>query len=358
MRELIALGTHFALRGDPEAREYDLGREGGHSDAASCTPPIRPGSEIMRALGEAVRATPGSSMLENHLAVDLLVDARASAGRPSCWGAYVLDREQRRGATRFLARATVLATGGAGKVYLYTTNPDVATGDGVAMAYRAGAADRQHGVLSSSTRPASTTRRPSRSSSPRRCAARARVLRRPDGTPFMERYHADAELAPRDVVARAIDFEMKGHGAECVLPRHHPPAAATSCASASRTSTQSCLQLRHRHHRAADPGRAGRALHAAAAWSPTCDGAHHHPRPLRRRRGARCTGLHGANRLASNSLLEGAGLRPPRRGRRRVALARATAPRLARRARLGRRQRRPTATRPSSSPRTGTRSAA
>jgi len=135
VRDLIALGTNFDLRGDPDDHEYDLGREGGHSKRRILHATDATGREVIRALSEAVRASPNIAIHENHLAVDLLLER---GERPVCWGAYVLDRETRR-VLRFPARATFLCTGGAGKVYLYTSNPDVATGDGVAMAYRAGA---------------------------------------------------------------------------------------------------------------------------------------------------------------------------------------------------------------------------
>src|SRR5207245_2377134 len=139
VRDLIALGTNFDLRGDPDDHEYDLGREGGHSKRRILHATDATGREVIRALGEAVRATPNITIYESHLAVDLLL---SRGERPVCWGAYVLDRATRE-VHRFPARATFLCTGGAGKVYLYTSNPDVATGDGVAMANGAGAIDNE-----------------------------------------------------------------------------------------------------------------------------------------------------------------------------------------------------------------------
>ena len=126
-----------------EDREYDLGREGGHSHRRILHASDATGQEIVRALIAAVRRESKIEVLENHIAIDLVLDG---GHPPACWGAYVLDRATEEVKT-FAARASVLATGGAGKVYLYTSNPDVATGDGVAMAYRAGATHRQHGVL-------------------------------------------------------------------------------------------------------------------------------------------------------------------------------------------------------------------
>ena len=143
IRELIALGTQFSVRPGSddrsEDREYDLGREGGHSHRRILHASDATGREIMRALVEQVRRDPNIVVLERHLTVDLLVDAKFDPGiqRPSCWGAYALDLATGM-VKRFQARATLLASGGAGKVYLYTSNPDVATGDGIAMAYRAG----------------------------------------------------------------------------------------------------------------------------------------------------------------------------------------------------------------------------
>jgi L-aspartate oxidase len=139
VRELIALGTRFSMRDGARADDYDLGREGGHSHRRILHASDATGREIMRALVEAVRREPQIRVLEGHLAVDLLVDAKfdPSVREPSCWGAYALDVHSGE-VHRFQARSTLLATGGAGKVYLYTSNPDIASGDGVAMAYRAG----------------------------------------------------------------------------------------------------------------------------------------------------------------------------------------------------------------------------
>src|SRR5512144_658204 len=135
IRDLIALGTNFSRRDHSEDPEYDLGREGGHSHRRILHASDATGREIMRALVAAVRAEPNIQVLERHLAVDLITDAALvpTEQTVSCWGAYVLDRDSGRVLT-CSARATVLATGGAGKVYLYTSNPDIATGDGIAMA--------------------------------------------------------------------------------------------------------------------------------------------------------------------------------------------------------------------------------
>ena len=153
----------------------------------------------------------------------------------------VRARRQATGKVDDLRRAATpsLATGGAGKVYLYTTNPDTATGDGIAMAWRAGCRGGEHGVHPV---PPDLPVPPARQVVPdhaRRCAAKAAVLQLPRRRRASCRAHDErAELAPRDIVARAIDFEMKKHGLDCVLPRHHAPAARTSSRSTSRPSTR------------------------------------------------------------------------------------------------------------------------
>src|SRR5262249_22234061 len=179
------------------------------------------GHEIIRALSEAVRAHPDITIYEGHLAVDLLVEREGRT--PECWGAYVLDRATR-AVHRLTARATVLCTGGAGKVYLYTSNPDVATGDGLAMAYRAGATVANMEFFQFHP---TCLYHPAAKSFLLTEALRGEgaVLRRPDGEPFMKRYDPRAELAPRDIVARAIAPEMKAHGFVSVsLDISHKPA--------------------------------------------------------------------------------------------------------------------------------------
>ncbi len=301
VRELIALGTHFSLRPGGEEPEYDLGREGGHSHRRILHATDATGREIMRALTEAVRRQANISVLERHLSVDLLVDAKfdAAISKPSCWGAYALDLEA--GVVkRFRARATLLATGGAGKVYLYTSNPDIATGDGVAMAYRAGV---PVGNMEFIQFHPTCLFHPQAKSFLISEALRGEgaILRRPDGEAFMKRYHSDAELAPRDVVARAIDNEMKVHGYEHVyldithkgadFVRQRFPYIYGRCRSYGIDITASPIPVVP-------------AAHYCCGGAVTdADGATNIRRLFAAGEVA-MTGLHGANRLASNSLLE------------------------------------------------------
>src|SRR5271167_418009 len=214
VRELIALGTHFTRVDEGGEDEYDLGREGGHSHRRVLHAQDLTGREIMRALGEAAKARPNIRVLENHVAVNLLIERGADGGPLACWGVYALDKATM-SVHKIVARATLLATGGAGKVYLYTSNPDIASGDGVAMAYRAGV---PIGNMEFIQFHPTCLYHPAAKSFLISEALRGEgaILKLPDGTPFMKRYHPDAELAPRDVVARAIDSEMKRLGLDCV----------------------------------------------------------------------------------------------------------------------------------------------
>ena len=302
IRDLIALGTRFDTHREGDAIEYDLGREGGHSRRRVLHAGDLTGQEIVRALTAALRGHPNVTVFENALAVDLLIDRKRGRAPdpPTCWGAYVYDRVTG-GVRAMRARATVLCTGGAGKVYLYTTNPDVATGDGVAIAYRAGATV---GNLEFFQFHPTCLYHPQAKSFLISEALRGEGarLRLPDGAFFMERYHRDAELAPRDVVARAIDHEMKVHGFEHVyLDITHQPASWIE--ERFPNIVRRCREL------GIDPTR---------AWMPVVPAAHYlcggvatdHDGRTSIPRLYACgevamTGLHGANRLASNSLLEG-----------------------------------------------------
>jgi len=301
IRSLIALGTNFSLRPGAEEGEYDLGREGGHSHRRILHAVDATGSEIMRALVQAVRAARNITVLERHIAVDLLIDAKfdPSVREPACWGAYALDLDA--GTVKcFQARATLLATGGTGKVYLYTSNPDVATADGEAMAYRAGVSIGNMEFIQFHP---TCLFHPQAKSFLVSEAMRGEgaILRRPDGEAFMRRYHPDAELAPRDIVARAIDNEMKVHGYEHVyldithrdadFVRRRFPTIYERCLSYGIDMT-------------AQPIPVVPAAHYCCGGAVTDANGATAIRRLFAAGEVAMTGLHGANRLASNSLLE------------------------------------------------------
>jgi L-aspartate oxidase len=221
---LRSIGARFdRAEGASRDNDLDLHLEGGHSARRVAHAADMTGREVERALLEAVAAKGNVQILEEHMAVDLITLAKFG-GPEVCAGAYVLDVTEGRVKT-VLARATVLASGGAGKVYLYTTNPDVATGDGVAIAYRAGAeiANMEFYQFHPTAlfHPQAKTFLISEA-----LRGEGAILRRMDGTPFMKGHDARAELAPRDIVARAIDYEMKTSGAEHVLlDITHKPAS-------------------------------------------------------------------------------------------------------------------------------------
>jgi len=301
VRELIRLGTQFSKIEHGGEDEYDLGREGGHSHRRVLHAQDLTGQEIMRALTEAARGRENIHTLENHVAVNLLVE-RSDDGKPgACWGAYAYDRKSQT-VRKILARATLLATGGAGKVYLYTTNPDIASGDGVAMAYRAGApiANMEFYQFHPTClfHPAAKSFLISEA-----LRGEGAILRLPDGTPFMKNYHSDAELAPRDVVARAIDSEMKRHGLDNVLlDLSHRDADFIR--SRFPNIYQRCLGYGFDLTKAPIP--VVPAAHYMCGGVQTDLDAATGIARLYAAGEVAMTGLHGANRLASNSLLEAA----------------------------------------------------
>ncbi|MGB9578473.1 MAG: L-aspartate oxidase, partial [Halothiobacillaceae bacterium] len=308
VRELVEWGAQFTVRQEGGKTVFDLAREGGHSRHRIVHARDHTGAEVERALIAAVKDHPGIQVLENHVAVDLLTEhhlgreAEAMAKRLHCWGAYVLDVAGKR-VMPFVARATVLATGGCGQVYLHTTNPEIATGDGVAMAYRAGA--RIANMEFMQFHPTSLYRGPHATGRSFLISEAVRgfggILRTSDGEDFMRRYHPMASLAPRDVVARAIDTEMKKRGEPCVyldVTHLDPEAVKTRFPHIYETC------LRHK-------------IDMTKEWIPVVPAAHYSCGGVMTDMWARtnltglyacgevaCTGLHGANRLASNSLLE------------------------------------------------------
>lgn len=299
VRELIALGAEFSRRDGSSEGEYDLGREGGHTKRRVLHASDATGREIMRTLVEAVHAHPQIQVRERHLAIDLLVTKRDTP-EAACWGAYALDLESGRVST-FLARATLLATGGAGKVYLYTSNPDVATGDGIAMAYRAGVPVANMEFVQFHP---TCLYHPHAKSFLISEALRGEgaILRTPTGQPFMKDYDPRAELAPRDIVARAIDHEMKLHGFEHVLlDITHKPASFVR--ERFPFIHQRCLEFGFDLTQAPIP--VVPAAHYFCGGAVTDTRGATNIRRLFAAGEVTMTGLHGANRLASNSLLEG-----------------------------------------------------
>ena len=304
IRRLVQWGVNFDRK---ENGDFDLHREGGHSEFRILHHADDTGFEIQRGLIEAVKQHPNITFLEHHFAVEIItqhhlgVEVTRRTPDIECYGAYVLDPDTHKIDT-ILSRVTVLATGGIGAVYSTTTNPNIATGDGIAMAYRAKATVQDMEFVQfhptalyhhGETHPAYLITEAMR--------GYGGILRLPNGEEFMQKYDRRLSLAPRDIVARAIDKEMKIHGLDHVCldvthkdpeeTRHHFPNIYAKCQSIGIDITRQYIPVAPCAHYLCggikvdlDACSSIKRLYAIGECS--------------------CTGLHGGNRLASNSLIE------------------------------------------------------
>lgn len=292
IQELMEIGVEFTRNQDGS---LELGREGGHSARRIVHAQDLTGREVEKALLKRVREHAGIRVDEFYFAVDLILDDNRR-----CWGAWVWDAHEK-SIHQYLAGVTILATGGCGLVYRHSTNPPIATGDGVAMAFRAGARianmefiqfhptslyhpdDKQPYLISEAVR------------------GEKAILRASDGVAFMEKYHPLKDLAPRDIVARAIDSEMKSRGEACCY----------------LDVTHIDQDFFHRRFPFISSICEERGLNLAKDWIPVVPAAHYMCGGVATDLKAAtsisglyavgetaCTGVHGANRLASNSILE------------------------------------------------------
>ncbi len=295
---LVDQGVPFT-RESGGAEELHLHREGGHSHRRIVHAADATGNAVQRTLVEQVKRHPNIEVLEWHIAIDLITGKKLGLADNRCHGAYVLDLKA--GRVRTLgAHATILASGGAGKVYLYTTNPDTATGDGIAMGWRAGCPVANMEFIQFHP---TCLYHPHAKSFLISEAVRGEggLLKLPNGERFMPNHDERGELAPRDVVARAIDFEMKKRGLDCVyldishkgeaFVREHFPNIHAKCLEFGIDIAKEPIPVVPAAHYSC-----GGLQVDLAGRTPVAG--------LYALGEVACTGLHGANRLASNSLLE------------------------------------------------------
>lgn len=303
IQELINWGTEFDKN---QSGKYDLAKEGGHSEYRVLHSKDRTGAAIEKALLDEVKKNNNIEILENHFAIDIItehhlgIEINRHTPEINCFGAYILNPQEKNIIT-ILSKNTLIATGGAGNVYSNTTNPSVATGDGIAMVYRAkGKVEHMEFLQFHPTALYNPKERPSFliTEAMRGFGGILKTIR---GNEFMQKYDTRQSLAPRDIVARAIDTEMKLSGEEhvCLDCRHLDknemirrfPTIYAKCLSIGIDITKEMIPVVPAAHyicggiRVDENGRSNiKNLYATGECA--------------------CTGLHGANRLASNSLLE------------------------------------------------------
>ena len=297
IRWLVDQGVNFTRENDTGG--FHLTREGGHSHRRIIHSADATGQAVHSTLIDKVRALPNVTIYEHHVALNLITQADPGVRKLRCTGAYALSKKDDQ-VHVFQARTVVLATGGASKVYLYTSNPDSASGDGIAMAWRAGC--RVANMEFNQFHPTCLFHPKAKTFLiTEALRGEGAYLRLPDGQRFMHRFHELGELAPRDVVARAIDHEMKRLGCDCVyLDISHKPAQFIN--EHFPTMKARCLEFGIDITREAIP--------VVPAAHYTCGGVvvdrngHTDLQNLYAIGETSFTGLHGANRMASNSLLE------------------------------------------------------